>query len=187
MLIAIWSGLRIRGQNGSHLGLGRTLPGRRGMLRTILGSIVVLIAALAAFVAGSLLMANVAAGQQAADMSGYNYLRDNLPMLLLALPAVWLVSSFGEEVLYRGFLITRMAEIGGGSRMAWGVALVISSGVFGLAHFSWGIVGIVQTTLMGLALAISYIVSKRNLWMLVLAHAYMDTLLLVQMYQGSGQ
>jgi hypothetical protein len=31
--------------------------------------------------------------------------------------------------------------------------------------------------LMGLALAISYLVVKRNLWVLVLAHAYIDSLL----------
>ncbi len=54
----------------------------------------------------------------------------------------------------------------------------------GLAHFDWGIVGIVQTAFMGLALAISYLVTKRNLWALVLAHACIDTLLLVQMYSG---
>ena len=35
---------------------------------------------------------------------------------------------------------------------------------------------------MGLALAIFYQVVQRNLWVLVLAHAYLDTLLLVQLY-----
>jgi hypothetical protein len=64
------------------------------------------------------------------------------------------------------------------------MAVVISAVVFGLAHFDWGIVGILQTTFMGLALAISYLVVKRNLWVLVLAHAYIDTVLLVQMYIG---
>jgi hypothetical protein len=44
----------------------------------------------------------------------------------------------------------------------------------------------VQTTLMGLALAVSYLVVRRNLWVLVLAHAYIDTLLLVQLYAGPG-
>ncbi len=184
MLLTIRAGLRVRGQSWAHFGLSLRFPGWRGMVRTVLWSVVVLIAALAAFIAGSMLMANVATGQQNADMSGYNYLRGNLPLLLLALPAVWFVSSFGEEVLYRGFLITRLAEMGGGGKAALRIALVISAVVFGLAHFDWGIVGIVQTTLMGLALAIAYIVSKRNLWTLILAHAYMDTVLFVQMYMG---
>ena len=39
---------------------------------------------------------------------------------------------------------------------------------------------------MGLALGISYLLVKRNLWVLILAHAYMDTVLMVQMYLGVG-
>ena len=37
---------------------------------------------------------------------------------------------------------------------------------------------------MGLALGIAYLRLKRNLWVTVLAHAYMDTILFVQMYLG---
>ena len=64
------------------------------------------------------------------------------------------------------------------------IAVLFSSIAFGLVHFSWGIVGVVQTTLMGLALAVSYLVVKRNLWVLVLAHAGIDSLLLIQLYTG---
>ncbi len=184
MLVTIWIGLRIRGQTWEHLGLSFRFDGRRALVRSVLQSIVVLIAALAAFVAGSMLTMNLAAAPESADMSGYEYLHGNLPMLLLALAAVYLVSSFGEEVVYRGFLMTRLAEMGKGTRVAWGTALMISAIVFGLAHFDWGVVGIVQTTFMGLALAASYLLVKRNLWVLILAHAYIDTLLLVQLYLG---
>ena len=102
-------------------------------------------------------------------------------MLLFALGAVYVVSSFGEEVVYRGFLIHRVAELGNGGSLAYGIAVAVSAVVFGLVHFSWGIVGIIQTTFMGVALGISYLVVKR-LSVLVLAHCYMDTLLLVQIY-----
>jgi membrane protease YdiL (CAAX protease family) len=37
---------------------------------------------------------------------------------------------------------------------------------------------------MGLMFAAAYVLTKRNLWALVLAHATMDTLLLVQVYLG---
>ena len=184
MLVTIWIGLRIRGQTWEHLGLSFRFGGRRALVRSVLQSIVVLIAALAAFVAGSVLTMSFTAAPESADMSGYEYLHGNLPMLLLALAAVYLVSSFGEEVVYRGFLMTRLSEMGKGTRMAWGTALVISAIVFGFAHFDWGVVGIVQTTFMGLALAASYLLVKRNLWVLILAHAYIDTLLLVQLYLG---
>lgn len=184
MLITIWIGLWLRGQTWEHLGLRFHLGGGRALVRTVLQSIVVLVVAAVAFVAGSVLMMNVAAAPESADMSGYSYLQGNLPMLLLALLAVYVVSSFGEEAIYRGFLLTRVEEMGGGGRVSLSIAVVISSVVFGLVHFDWGVVGIVQTAFLGLALAISYLVVKRNLWVLILAHAYMDTALLVQMYFG---
>jgi membrane protease YdiL (CAAX protease family) len=92
------------------------------------------------------------------------------------------VSSFGEEVIYRAFIINRVAEMGAGARRAWWAAVAVSAVVFGLVHFDWGPMGIVQTAFMGLALGIAYLRVRRRLWVLILAHAYMDTILLVQMY-----
>lgn len=184
MLATIWLGLRLRGQTWKHFGLSFRFAGRRVFVRTVALSLVVLVAALAAFVAGSALTMNLPAASEGADMGGYDYLRGNLPMLLLALAAVYVVSSFGEEVVYRGWLMTRVAEMGRETRAAWGVALVVSAAVFGLAHFDWGLAGIVQTACMGLALAAAYLLVRRNLWVLILAHACIDTLLLVQLYFG---
>jgi membrane protease YdiL (CAAX protease family) len=182
MLAVVWLGLRLRGQSWEHLGLSFRFNGWRTAIRTVLKSFVVFGAAVAAFIVGSVLMANIIGTPEAADMSGYDYLRGNVPMLILALAAVYVVSSLGEEILYRGFLITRLAELGSGGKWALRSAVVVSAIVFGLAHFDWGLMGIVQTGFMGLALGASYLVVRRNLWVLVLAHAYMDTILLVQMY-----
>ncbi len=107
-------------------------------------------------------------------------------MLLGALLAVFIVSSFGEEVIYRGFLITRISEMGGNGKNWLKVAVLISAIIFGLVHFEWGLTGIVQTGFMGLALGISFILVKRNLLALVLAHAYLDAILMIQMYLGGN-
>jgi uncharacterized protein len=186
MLGTVWLGLWIRGQGWAHFGLRIRPFGLKALVRAVVESVVVLVVALAAFILGSIVMMNVGGAPEPADMSGYDYLRGNLPMLLLALAAVYTVSSFGEEVIYRGFLMNRLAELGGGTRTAWGASIAISAVVFGLVHFTWGIVGIVQTAFMGVALAVAYLVLKRNLWVLILTHAYVDTLLLVQLYLGTG-
>lgn len=66
-----------------------------------------------AFIIGSIAMANITGiPEGSADMSGYAFLKDNLGMLFLSLLGVYIVSSFGEEVIYRGFLINRISEIG---------------------------------------------------------------------------
>ena len=182
MLVTVWLGLRLRGQGWAHFGLSFRGASRRIVVRAVLVSLVVFIAAIAAFVMGAIVMANIVGIPEGADMSGYNYLSGNLPMLILALVAVYIVSSFGEEVIYRAFLINRIAELGGGGKAAWRVAVLISSVVFGFAHYGWGASGIVQTGFMGLALGVSYLVVGRNLWVTILAHAYMDTILMVQMF-----
>ena len=184
MLLTIWLGLRKRGQGWAHFGLSFRFGGGRALLRTVLQSVVVLVIALVAFAGGSVLASFRGTAPEPADMSSYSYLEGNLPMLLLSLAAVYVVSSFGEEVVYRGFLMNRLTEMTESSRAAWYASAVISAVVFGLAHFDWGFAGVVQTTMMGLALAVSYLLVKRNLWVLVLAHACIDTLLLIQLYQG---
>ncbi len=182
MLVMVWLGLRLRGQGWAHFGLSFRGASRRIVVRAVWVSLVVFVAAIAAFVVGAIVMANIVGIPEGADMSGYNYLSGNLPMLILALVAVYIVSSLGEEVVYRAFLINRIAELGGGGKTAWRVAVLISSVVFGFAHYGWGASGIVQTGFMGLALGVSYLVVGRNLWVTILAHAYMDTILMVQMY-----
>lgn len=87
MLVTIWIGLRVRGQSWDHIGLGFRFGGRRALVRTALQSIAILIAALAAFVAGSVVTMNFATAPEGADMSGYEHLHGNLPMLLLAIGA----------------------------------------------------------------------------------------------------
>ena len=186
MLVMVWLGLRLRRQGWTHFGLSFGGASRRIVGRAVLRSVVVFVAAVAAFLVGAVVMANIVGIPEGADMSGYNYLSGNLPMLILALVGVYIVSSFGEEVVYRAFLINRIAELGGGGKTAWRVAVVISSVVFGFAHYGWGAMGIGQTGFMGLALGVSYLVVGRNLWVLILAHAYMDTILMVQMYFAGG-
>ena len=56
-------------------------------------------------------MANLVGMPESADMSKYDYLQGNLTMTILALGSVYVVSAFAEEVIYRGFLITRISEL----------------------------------------------------------------------------
>ena len=92
---------------------------------------------------GAIIMVNITGMPQGADMSGYNFLQGNLPILIVSLIGVFIVSSFGEEVIYRAFLINRIVEMGSGNKVALGSAVVVSSIIFGLVHFDWGITGMV--------------------------------------------
>lgn len=182
MLALVWLGLRLRGQKIDHLGLPTKFAGMKVLAWGFAKSMLVFVVTTAAFILGAIVMMNVAGAPQQADVSGYDFLRGNLGLFLVSLASIYFFSSFGEEVVYRGFLINRLEDLFGGGRKAVVAAVIVSSLVFGLAHFGWGVTGMVQTTFMGLALAMSFIMLKRNLWILVAAHAYMDSALIWPLY-----
>ena len=185
MLLLVWLGIKLRGESWESFGLSFKRFTLKEAIKTFLLSLLVFVLAMIGFILGSIIMANITGIPEQADMSSYAYLKDNLLMLFVTLIGVYIVSSFGEEVIYRGFLINRIKSIFKSDKAGKYVAVIISSIVFGLIHYSWGPMGIVQTGLMGLALALCYLKFK-NLWILVLAHAYMDTILMVQMYMASN-
>lgn len=187
MLTIVWIGLKLRGENWNNFGLGLKLISWKGGLKIFILSLLVFLLAIAGFIVGSIIMANITGiPEGAADMSGYDYMKNNLAMFLLTLFGVLIVSSFGEEVIYRAFLINRISELGLDGKSGRIITVIMSSVIFGLVHYEWGAMGIVQTGFMGLALGICYIKMKRRLWIMILAHAYMDIILMVQMYLNNN-
>ena len=182
LLAYIWGSLKFRNQNIDAIGLSFGIPARRTFIKVVLWSIPVFIGAVAAFAVGAIIMANIVGMPEPADMSRYDYLQGNPGMLVLSLIGIWFVSSFGEEVVYRGYLMRRFVEIGGGGDKIWWLAAVVSALIFAIAHYEWGPAGMVQSGFMGLALGIAYLKLNRNLWITVLAHAYMDTMLMLQLF-----
>jgi len=182
MLIIVFTGIKLRGEGLEHFGFSFKKVTWKIGLKTFLQSILVFILALAGFVIGSIIMANITGIPESSDMSSYDYLKDNIWMLFLTLGGVYIVASFGEEVIYRAFLINRISELGLNSKKGKILVVIVSAIIFGLAHYSWGIMGIVQTSFMGLVLGGSYLYLKKRIWVLIFAHGYMDTILMLQMY-----
>jgi uncharacterized protein len=103
---------------------------------------------------------------------------------LMWLGIVWTWAAFGEEFAYRGYLLTRAADLGGGTAAAHLAGVVFVAVLFGLGHFYKGPAGIVDSGLAGLLLGAAYLVSGRNLWASVLAHGFIDTFGVVSLYFG---
>jgi hypothetical protein len=186
MLAMVWTSLKLRGQSWKDFGLTLTRVSPTEGLRIFGLSLLVFVIGVSAFLIGSILMANITGFPESADLSKYDFLKDNLGMLFISLAGVYIVSSFGEEVIYRAFLINRISELANATKYSTVIAVILSSVFFGLIHYEWGPMGMVQTGFMGLAMGICYIKLKKRLWILILAHAYMDTVLLVQMYMASN-
>jgi uncharacterized protein len=113
-----------------------------------------------------------------------NEIAGNVKMALFALLLVWTFAAFGEEIAYRGYLLTRAADIGGRSTMAYWLGIVLVSILFGYGHYYKGPSGIIDSGIAGLILGAAYMVAGRNLWACVLTHGFIDTLGVIDAFFG---
>ena len=97
----------------------------------------------------------------------------------------WGAAAFGEEILFRGFLLNHLARVFGANTIGWISAVGLQAVLFGLCHFQQGTAGIVLTGLVGLSFGVFYLLAGRNLWCVILAHGIIETISLVQHYQGA--
>lgn len=103
---------------------------------------------------------------------------------LLALGIVWTFAAFGEEMGYRGYLLTRAADLGNRTAWAYWIALIPVSVLFGYGHYYKGPAGIVDSGIAGLLLGGSYLLSRHNFWVPILAHGFIDTFAVVVAFLG---
>jgi len=97
---------------------------------------------------------------------------------------IWTFAAFGEEIGYRGYLLTRAAEVGGRSKAAYWAGVVVVAVLFGYGHYYKGPSGIVDSGMAGLILGAAYVLSGRNLWVCILAHGFIDTVAVVAAFLG---
>jgi uncharacterized protein len=103
---------------------------------------------------------------------------------LLTLGIIWTFAAFGEELGYRGYLLTRLADLGNRSRAAYLLAMVCVAVLFGFGHYYKGPSGVLDSTYSGLVLGALFLLSGRNLWAPILAHGLSDTYAVVLVYMG---
>jgi membrane protease YdiL (CAAX protease family) len=124
------------------------------------------------------------------DLSVFLLSRGQIKTTLLLLLYVWIVAAFGEEMIYRGYLMNRIAELFNNKRAAWIVSLLAASLVFGFAHLGQGITGQLENVLDGLLLGLIYLGCGRNLAVPIVAHGVTDTidvfLVFLGKYPGLG-
>jgi len=127
-----------------------------------------------------------AAGEEAgvkdtrfSDMAG------NLTVFLSIVSLVWIESAF-EELLDRGYLLTRLERIFSKIPLSLVIAVVGQAAIFGFRHMpSHGVDGAITTGLIGLGFGIVYVASGRNLWALIIAHCYLNSMSMVERFIDS--
>jgi uncharacterized protein len=121
---------------------------------------------------------------QPSDLSQFRELVGNAEVALVWLAIVWTFAAFGEEFVYRGYVLNRMAESAGGGSVAWPFAVIATAVLFGIGHYYQGPTGMIDTAISALVFGGLYVWSGRNLWPPILAHGLSDTIAVAAIYCG---
>ena len=113
---------------------------------------------------------------QMPDLSMFDRVAGNVKWLCVSLAFTWTLFAFGEELVFRGYLMNRITDLAGHRRSDWAVALVLSSMAFGVSHFAQGITGVTENCIDGMILAAVYLAFGRSLAIPIIAHGVTDTL-----------
>ncbi len=118
------------------------------------------------------------------DLSDFRPIIGNFGLFLLTVFLIWIIAVLGEELVYRGYLMNRVAGLCGGSRAAWAVSLILVSIVFGAGHIDQGVTGMTENVINGVLLGLLYLGYDRNLIVLIVAHGVSNTVDLLLIYLG---
>ena len=118
------------------------------------------------------------------DLSQFVALKGNTQFLLMWLAISWTVAAFGEEIVYRGYFMSRITDLIGKTKSAWVVSLFFSAILFGSIHYYQGFSGMFATGISGLVFGLLYLTTGRNLWAPILAHGTYDTIGFLLIFLG---
>jgi membrane protease YdiL (CAAX protease family) len=179
LLAFAWISLRVRGLRWRDVGLSLN----RSWAKTLalgLGA-GLLMEALELFVTQPFLVWVL--GKQP-DLGDFKALHGNPKLLAVAIVLAWTVAAYGEEMVYRGYLMNRVADLMNRTRAAWIVSLLAVHIGFGFSHYYQGWTGVIDEGLMGLLLALIYLGTKRNLAVPIVAHGVADTVDFLLIFLG---
>ncbi len=99
-----------------------------------------------------------------------------IPFLLDIVFGVWIGAAIGEEIFFRGFLLTRFTTLFGTGRYALPLAILAQAIWFGSGHASQGVSGIIMTGAIGVVVGAFYVTrARRSLIPLIIGHGFVDT------------
>ncbi len=179
LLVIAWASLRLRGLRWRDVGL--SLPARWPRLVAIGIAWGIGMWLLEFYVTMPVLDRILGYGP---DLSTFNEVAGNAKVLAIFLAANWVLAAFGEEMVWRGYALPRIAEFLGSGTRAWVLALVVVNAAFGLAHLYQGWNGVIEATVGGVLLGVLYLVTGRNLVAPIVAHGLGNSMDFILMYLG---
>ena len=121
-------------------------------------------------------------GIKDADVSDFNFIKHNPIPYLLILLAAWLIGGWYEEIIFRGFIHSRIAGWLKGKKYAFLISTLFTSTVFAFYHIQQGAGGVIHAGIFALIPSYFLYRYKGNLWYGIVFHALYDTIALTLIF-----
>jgi len=157
-----------------------------GFIRPESWSRLIFVGIITAIVLQSAALLQIKLGGPIPDLSSFVQIQNNPWALLGWLMIAWTTAGFGEEIIWRGFILKQISRLFGEGKTGWIIGLVCSALLFGLIHAYQGVTGIVMTSITGIIYGLLFLNSKRNLWTTIFAHAFTDSLAFIMIYNWNS-
>jgi membrane protease YdiL (CAAX protease family) len=113
----------------------------------------------------------------------YEFLKENKWQYYLILVMGWLIGGLYEEIVFHGFMFSRLEKMFHG-KYSTHISFVITSILFGVYHFQLGTGGLINALIVGAVYNALFLYFKRNLWYSIFCHGTYNTLVIVLIYNG---
>lgn len=121
---------------------------------------------------------------QPIDYSIFDSYKGNFSAILSLFTYMVLSAAFGEEIVFRGYLMRQFTKFFGSSKISIIMNILLFGVLFGLSHAYQGITGMLLTGIIGVLFAVVFHIRKNDLWFNVALHFFIDTMGLICMYYG---
>ncbi len=118
-----------------------------------------------------------------AELGDIAKIRGNTGFYIFLLAMGWIVGGFYEEIIFHGFIFTRLEKIISGKYTVI-LSFLLTNIIFALYHVQLGAAGIINAFIAGSAYHAVMLYHKRNMWYAVFCHAVFDTIALTFIYAG---
>lgn len=117
------------------------------------------------------------------DVGLYDTIRSSRIQFLLMVVMGWLIGGLYEEIVFHGFMFTRLERMIKGPYSTQ-ISFLITSVLFGLYHIQLGPLGVVNALVAGAIYLAVYMRFNRNLWYSIVCHGCYNTLVMILIYLG---
>ncbi|MEP7255964.1 MAG: CPBP family intramembrane glutamic endopeptidase [Ferruginibacter sp.] len=103
-------------------------------------------------------------------------MKGNVLKFLIGLLLSWTTAAFFEEILFRGYLISRLIDLMG-ENIVTKIIIVLFTGIaFGFVHSYQGLNGAISAGVIGVFQAIVYFLNGKKLTIPIIAHGAFDSI-----------